>query len=175
MNRFNKISLGLALLFASASTLAYDGTVNFNGQIIDNGCKVALSSGSPGSMIVEMKKVSKSGLMGAKGLTSTPVEFNLTMTDCPATTAQVKFDGEMHKSDPNALAISSGTSAAENIAIQIYDEGMEKVPMFTASRSFELQENQENKLKFYASYISTADTVTAGVANAFANFTINYN
>ncbi|UQY44655.1 fimbrial protein [Erwinia sp. PK3-005] len=174
MKRLNKISLGMALLFASASTLAYDGTVNFNGEIIDNTCVVSLGDNG-NSLIVPMGSVNKSSFTG-KGSVASTTQFTLTLTDCPAVNARVKFDGPTYDGDQDVLALNAGgAGAAEGVGIQIYDQNMTKLPLFTASNPYELQEKVANNLKFYASYIATAATVSPGPANAVATFTMNYN
>ncbi len=52
---------------------------------------------------------------------------------------------------------------------------MPVVPLFTASKTYPLKEGVENNLDFRARYIAKTDSVTAGLANANATFTINYN
>lgn len=173
MNRLNKVSLGAALLVVSASTLAYDGTVNFNGEITDNTCVVSLGENA-NSMIVPMGSVNASSFTGRGSIASTTL-FVLTLTDCPSINARVKFDGSTYEGDQEVLALSPGAGVAGNIGIQLYDQNMTKVPLYTASSVYELKENEVNKLKFYASYIAMANTVSPGPANAVANFTMNYN
>lgn len=173
MKRFNKVSLGMALLFASASTLAYDGTVNFNGEIIDNTCVVSLGSNG-NSLVVPMGSVNKSSFTG-KGSTASTTQFILTLTECPAVNARVKFDGPTYEGDQDVLALNAGAGVATGVGIRLYDQNMAVLPLFTASSPYELQEQVDNHLKFYASYIATAGSVTAGPANAVATFTMNYN
>ncbi|URQ61289.1 type 1 fimbrial protein [Pantoea alhagi] len=173
MKRLNKISLGMALLLASASTLAYDGTVNFNGEVIDNTCVVSLGD-SGNSLIVPMGSVNKSSFTG-KGSIASTTQFVLTLTDCPAVNARVKFDGPTYDGDQDVLALNAGAGVASGVGIQLYDQNMTKLPLFTASSPYELQEKVANNLKFYASYIATASSVSPGPANAVATFTMNYN
>ena len=173
MKRFNKITLGMAVLFASASALAYDGTVNFNGEIIDNTCTVTLGSGG-NSLIVPMGSVNKSSFTG-KGSVASTTQFVLTMNECPAVNARVKFDGPTYEGDSQVLALNAGAGVATGVGIQLYDQNMTALPLFTPSNPYQLQENVDNELKFYASYIAMASTVTAGPANAVATFTMNYN
>ena len=88
-----KLTLGMALLFSSAAAMAFDGTVNFNGEIIDNTCTVALGNGS-NSPVVPMGSVNKSSFTGRGSIAST-TQFVLTMTECPSVNARVKFDGRL--------------------------------------------------------------------------------
>ena len=144
-----KLTLGMALLFSSAAAMAFDGTVNFNGEIIDNTCTVALGNGS-NSLVVPMGSVNKSSFTGRGSIAST-TQFVLTMTECPSVNARVKFDGQAYDGDDTVL------------------------PLFTPSSVYALQEGEPNDLKFYASYIAMSNSVTAGAANSVANFTVTYN
>ena len=171
MKRLNKISLGMALLFASASTLAYDGTVNFNGEIVDNACAVSGTTGN--SMIVLMDAVNKSSFSSGRGVVAATTPFTLTLTNCPTTNARVRFEGTQADGYPDALAISGG---AKGVGIQLYNQDMSKLPLYTASNYYQLQEeNEANELNFYASYVATGAAIEPGPANASANFTISYN
>ncbi|MEQ4531277.1 MAG: fimbrial protein [Mixta sp.] len=173
MKRFNKISLGMTVLFVSASTLAYDGTVNFNGEIIDNTCTVSMSNGS-NSLVVPMGSVNKSSFTG-KGSIASTTQFVLTLKDCPAINARVKFDGPTYEGDEAVLALNPGAGVATGVGIQLYDQNMTALPLFNPSSPYALEEGVDNDLKFYASYIAMASSVTAGPANAVATFTMNYN
>ncbi|MFD1804377.1 fimbrial protein [Mixta tenebrionis] len=172
MKRFNKISLGMTLLFASASVLAYDGTVNFNGEIIDNTCRLSLDGGP--SLVVPMGSVNKSSFTGV-GSTASTTEFVLTLSECPAGVARVKFDGAGYEGNNDVLALSPSANAATGVAIQLYDQNMDRLPLFRASSAYEMQADVDNPLRFYASYIAMNQNVTPGTANAVATFTMNYN
>ncbi|AUX92162.1 fimbrial protein [Mixta gaviniae] len=173
MKRFNQAALAMALLFSSASALAYDGTVNFNGEIIDNTCIISLGNGS-NSLVVPMGSVNKSSFTGTGSIAST-TQFALVMTNCPAVNASVKFDGPTYEGDQNVLALNPGAGVATGVGIQLYDKDMAALPLFTASNPYQLKEGEDNIMRFYASYIAMAGSVTAGPANAVATFTVNYN
>jgi len=168
-----KLTLGIALLFSSAAAMAFDGTVNFNGEIIDNTCTVALGNGS-NSLVVPMGSVNKSSFTGRGSIAST-TQFVLTMTECPSVNARVKFDGQAYDGDDTVLQLMGGPGVATGVGIQLYDQNMEVLPLFTPSSVYALQEGEPNDLKFYASYIAMSNSVTAGAANSVANFTVTYN
>lgn len=158
----------------SASALAADGTVNFNGNITDEVCTV-----TPGTkdQTVDMRTWGTNAFPSA-GATVTGTDFKVILTDCPASVAQkgvaISFDGIANNGDTAVLALSDD-STATNVGIQISDSNNKVVKLREDSSKYAIQEGSVlNTLTFTARYISTAATVTAGTANAVAQFSINY-
>lgn len=160
-------------LIVTNNVLAADGSIEFTGEIIDNACELA--SGSD-ALKVNLGKVSKTALPST-GSTATATKFTIKLVNCPktATTASVKFDAETYLGDDSVIAIKKESGAATGVGIQITDDTNIVVPLFTASKTYPLKENVENSLDFRARYIAKTDSVTAGLANGNATFTINYN
>lgn len=162
------------LLTGSVSAMAYDGTVKFEGEVLDAACTVDIGAGN--TMTVNMGRVNKSTFTGA-GSKSDPTKFTIKVKDCPSniTTATVKFDGEAYEGDNNVLQLTQETGVATGVGIQLADSTQKVLPLYTASSEYPLKETVENNLDFYARYIAKSDTVTAGPANSVATFTMNYN
>ncbi|HEK3218856.1 TPA: fimbrial protein [Proteus mirabilis] len=160
-------------IFASNNILAADGTIDFTGEIIDNACELAAGSDA---LKVNLGKVSKTALPNAKS-TAAATKFTIKLINCPATvsTASVKFDAESYSGDDTVIALKQESGVATGVGIQIMDDANTVVPLFTASKNYPLKEGVENNLDFIARYIAKTDSVTAGLANANATFTINYN
>ncbi|HEY4436245.1 MAG TPA: fimbrial protein [Lelliottia sp.] len=177
-----KRQLKLILLLSSSvlgslSAYAEDGKINFTGEILDAACTVDIGSGN--TMTVDLGKVSKS-TFDKSGATSAPTAFSLTLKDCPAavTSAAIKFDGTALGGDDNILALTEGTTeapSATGVGIQILDDDNTIVPLATASKSYTLEADTDNKLNFSARYISNSNTVVAGSADSAISFTVNYN
>ncbi len=167
-------TVGMMLLVGSVSAQAYDGTVNFQGEIVDAACTVDIGAGN--KMTVNMGKVNKSAFTGA-GSTASATKFSLKLKNCPdtITSATVKFDGTAYSGDDTVLALTKETGVATGVGIQLADLSQSVLPLFTPSSSYPLKATVENDLPFYARYIAMSDTVTAGPANAVATFTMNYN
>lgn len=166
-----KIIVATAIMgvLSSASVFANDGTVNFTGEILESACQIAVSD-----VNVDLGKIAKTSLDGQVGKTSAATKFNIELTGCPAelTGAAVKFDGTAVAGNDAQLALAEGSTAA-GVAIQIVDAKGEPVSLFTNSSDYTLTEG-ENALDFYASYVSTDATVTAGTANGVASFSVTY-
>ncbi|GKK52407.1 fimbrial protein [Klebsiella pneumoniae] len=102
------------------------------------------------------------------------------MKDCPAsvTTVAVLFDGARDQSDNSLLAINGGASG---VAIKLYEHDRSTaVSLGKTSAKQTVTPGTSGgtgsaDLEFYADYISTAATVTAGKADGTANFNMIYN
>ncbi|MDC9751957.1 fimbrial protein [Proteus mirabilis] len=160
-------------IFVANNALAADGTIDFTGEIIDNACELAAGSDA---LKVNLGKVSKTALPSA-GVTAAATKFTIKLINCPATvsTASVKFDAKSYSGDDTVIALKQESGVATGVGIQITDDANTVVPLFTASKNYPLKEDGENNLDFIARYIAKTDSVTAGLANANATFTINYN
>ncbi|QGH63263.1 fimbrial protein [Serratia proteamaculans] len=174
-------SLAVTAFLSASSAFAADGIVNFTGSITDTACKVDMGASS--TLAVPMGKISTTSFSGA-GSTAAASKFSLQLKSCPAaTTATVKFDGIAANGDDKVLALTAGTGIATGVGVQITDKDGNAVPLQGNSGSYDLKagdandplKDVTNNLDFTARYIATAATVTAGTANATANFTINYN
>ncbi|MCU4313822.1 fimbrial protein [Acinetobacter bereziniae] len=110
-----------------------------------------------------------------------PIPFNL--MQCPAN-AQITFSfiGEQNSVDKELLALSNAnaTTTAKHVAIEITDSNRNRVPISisggTTNKSpvFLADANGNLSVIFYANYVATDGAVTAGVANANAEFKIEY-
>lgn len=167
------IAVSLAAAAFSASVLADDGRINFYGSITDSACTVVNNMSNP--LSVMMGNVSSSAFTGA-GSTASPTKFNIALKDCPesAKSATVKFDGTADSNVATLLALTQEAGVAKGVGIQLMDNKNVVVPLYTASSAYPLQAG-DNNLAFVARYYATANTVSAGFANATSNFTLNYN
>lgn len=110
-----------------------------------------------------------------------PIPFNL--IQCPPN-AQVTFSfvGEQNSIDKQLLALSNAnaTTTAKHVAIEITDANYNRVPIslsggtLNKSPIFLADNNGNLSVVFYANYIATDGAATAGVANANAEFRIEY-
>ncbi|KFK95436.1 MULTISPECIES: fimbrial protein [unclassified Serratia (in: enterobacteria)] len=166
-----------AFLFSAMSApavMAADGTINFVGEVTDAACVVDTNSQN---LTVTLGKVSSSAFTGT-GSTAAPTKFQLILKDCPvgASKAVVKFDGTNVAGDNSMLALTSGADTAKGVAIQLSDATQQVVKLFESSQPYTLVTGtgSNNNLDFVARYKAIDNNVTAGIANASAQFTIVY-
>lgn len=170
-----KSLIALALVAGTLSTSAFadDGKINFYGLISDRTCTVVNNMTNP--LAVIMGTVSSKAFSGA-GSTASPTKFSIVLKDCPKSIryAKVKFDGIADRNVNTILALAQLPGTARGVGIQLMDKQNQVVPLYTASSGYALQPGTNN-LDFTARYYATGRTVTAGLASATSNFTLNYN
>lgn len=149
------------------------GQVIFNGSITDSSCNV--DSGSTGQTVDLGKWASTYFTSTGSETTKTP--FHIKVKDCPASvkTVAVLFDGTREQTNTSLLAINSG------VAIKLYEQdqttavSLGKTTAKQAVTPGSSGSTGSADLEFYADYVSTGATVTAGDANGTANFNMIYN
>ncbi|CNL77869.1 hypothetical protein yaldo0001_37720 [Yersinia aldovae ATCC 35236] len=161
-----------ALVAASFSAPVYaapPGTIRFEGEIVTGACGIDADSLD---QTVNLGQV-PSHMFKAIGDRSTAVPFEIVLTDCDTTTsknATVTFTGTGHAEKSAILGV---TGAATHVGIRLQGGSNEYLDLGTVSKPT-LLSNGDNHLKFSAMYESTAANVTAGDADATAQFTVNY-
>ncbi len=169
------MTFSAAAILMTSNAMAYDGTVVFNGEILDAACTVDI--GSNNTLMVDLGRVSKTAFVSAGDEAST-TKFTLKLKDCPAsvTSAKVKFDGTHDSNDSSLLAVTSGTGSASGVAISLKTADSMSLGLNQDNGyTYMLSSTADNDLDFYAAYVATVVPVVPGVANAVANFTVNYN
>ncbi|MEB6377364.1 type 1 fimbrial protein [Leclercia adecarboxylata] len=169
------IVLSTLAAVCSSSAFAAAGTVNFSGNILDSACDVAVASQNQTVIIGNFYRSE----FTEKGDRTAAKDFDIILKDCPdtVTSAKVRFDGAPDKVDPSLLAINSAVEgAASGVAINLMSADKTDLPLHGENNyNYDLSNTQDNTLKFFAQYISTASSVTAGSANSVANFSVVYN
>lgn len=168
------LAVSLISLFSVAQ--AADGTVNFVGEIIADACQVDAGSQN---LTVNLGKVAATSF-GAAGAKSSPTAYQIKLSQCPAsaTGVTIKYDGlsdtgntDLLKLDP----VAAPGTAASGVGIEIADSAGNTIPLHSNSSVFTINSADNTAvLDFVARYVSTAATVTPGVANGTSQFTINY-
>lgn len=172
----NKIVIAITaatLLPASYVFAGGAGQINLTGAITDDACTIVNTVTSPLSV--------KLGTYGsnefkAAGDSTARMSFKIALTACPAAakSAAVNFDGTPDDTNGSLLKLTQDTGVATGVGIQFYDNAGTEIALRSASKSYPLATG-DNNLPFSAAYKSTAAAVTAGPANAVANFSIIYN
>lgn len=157
----------------SASALAADagqGTVTFEGSIIEAACGIAPESTD---QTVNLGQVAVAQLNG--GGTSRPVPFSIELVDCDTSvnkTASVTFTGGIDPNIADALAIQ-GTAAGAGVQITGVTGQVVKLDGSAPAGSITLQDS-DNTLMFSAYLKGGTAAATPGAFTALANFTMSY-
>ena len=180
------LALAAVASFSISNAWAVDGTINFQGEILANACTV--TTGADGTQNVSLGRIAATGLPNA-GATAAASRFSIILSACPdaLTGTQVRFDGRPDPSNSDYLGLSStGNDAASGVAVRLMTANRELLPLGSLNTHiYTLRANTNNTLDFYAQYYRTAEAAydlatnpngfRAGVANATATFTVNYN
>lgn len=167
-----KLALITSLLTTSGFSLANNGNVNFNGQIIDAACTVTPATAN---QTVNLGKVSKNSFT-APFNTSAATAFQIDLTACPAnlTNAAMKFDGTPYQGDNRMIELIPEAGSASGLGVQIRTNDNVIIPLFYPHKIV-LSPGATTSIKFKAVYVARSATITPGKANAIATFNIVYN
>ncbi|CAI1122985.1 fimbrial protein [Serratia ficaria] len=149
------------------------GTVKFTGSIVNAPCAVDNSADGQSVELGQYRVAdfSKTGDVSAART------FNIGLSNCALDTysrASVTFSGNTAAGQNTALSLEGGSGAASGVGIQLLrDNTPLAVDGSQASTTTSLLEGA-NSLSFQAQYIALSDAVTAGAANATADFTLTY-
>ncbi|MEH0885557.1 fimbrial protein [Enterobacter sp. UNJFSC 003] len=169
------VLLAAGSAFTLTQAFAAAGTVNFNGNILDSACDVDVASQNQVVVLGDFYKTA----FPATGARAAAKQFNIVLKNCPVTVTntKVRFDGTPDGMNASLLAIdTSVTGAATGVAINLMSADKADLPLHGGNGyTYFLSSTADNTLNFYAQYVSTAAAVTAGPANAVANFSVVYN
>ncbi|NIF22658.1 MULTISPECIES: fimbrial protein [Pantoea] len=170
------VSIGLSLLAMNAH--ASNGTVAFTGSIVNSTCSV--SSGDQNKQVF-IGKYPTSAFTKIGDVTASKA-FTINLTNCETGNYTLRFDGPTVAGSPNLLSVS----AATGVGIEILDNAQNVLPINQTADSttpwVAITNNSTDSknatgtatFNLKARYKSYASAVTAGDANANANFTIEY-
>ncbi|RJT27977.1 fimbrial protein [Buttiauxella izardii] len=172
----NLIALAIAAtaVLSAANASAAAGQVNFTGKILETGCDVVNTVASP--LTVAMGQIAKSEFTAGNTLSAAQT-FKIQLTNCPAAipSARISFDGTPLNGDTSVLQLNADNGVATGVGIQISDTAG-VLPLRQPSATYTLVSGSDmNDLAFTARYKAVGTAVTAGPANATANFSVIYN
>ncbi|MCU6359046.1 fimbrial protein [Enterobacter quasiroggenkampii] len=179
------LNLSLAMLMGmtgytnAAPVTVNGGVVHFKGSVVDAPCVVDNDSTAA---TVDLGQVKTSSATTTGSVIGAAKPFTIHLTDCALdtyTNAAVTFTGLTVSGKPDQLAVNgggAGSATATGIAIQVLDNTGKVVPVDgSAASTAQKLTTADNYLQYSAQYVAIADTITAGAANADANFNITYN
>lgn len=146
-------------------------TVNLRikAMIVDRTCTVATESEN---INVDLGKWTTNNMTNIGNQTRlTP--FSILLQDCSAKKVSVAFQGQKDTNNSQLLALSNNSSAS-NIAIRISDQNQQLLPVAQFTQPISIDSSNKIQLIFFANYVVTRNSATAGTANSTANFIVNY-
>ncbi|MEY0175678.1 fimbrial protein [Providencia rettgeri] len=178
---FKKSVLMASIIMVSLSSVAHaaidsgnaKGTINFKGQFIDTTCTIEVNNTNKNEGVVQLGTWMTNTFDKVGELTDA-VPLTIGLSGCPATLARarVTFGGTAHPDNNQVYAVNE----AEGVGIGISGDvnGTNFYTPDTEADGIDLKGNSGEKT-YYARYVTTANEVTAGKANADVTVTIQYN
>lgn len=151
---------------------AADGTIEFTGSIISPPCTL---DSTKSNIRVPLGVYTTDALAG-KGTETTAMDFDIVLTNCSTdkfSAVQTRFNFTPDSSDNQYIAIT-GDDIASGVAIKLMEQDGSLIKPNSESKAVQLPDGQGLNLSYKASYISTAETVTEGSANANGTFELMY-
>jgi major type 1 subunit fimbrin (pilin) len=168
MHSFRPLAGALLALAVSTSAQAVDGTVNFNGKIVNVPCTISTEGKN---IQVNMQDVSTGAVLDGS---SPKTPFSIKLTNCSDAMKKrvtVTFSGTQVAN--GLLALKNDAGVAQNVAIQLYQDN-KPLSLGTASSSLDLKKG-DFEIPFAAQYVSYGGSLpVAGSANAIGQFTMTY-
>lgn len=172
----NKYFSFLCLIpYLVSNSYAADTAITIKGYLKDNTCSVSVASKS--FTVDLMSNATKQ--LSRVGATTVPVPFKIVFDKCGGSTTAVKisYGGVSDNDNGTLLRLDDVISAASGMGIQILDSHKNAIPVNPLPQSLSwtnLIAGQSNALGFYACLMATRSPVTAGVVNATAYFTLEF-
>lgn len=147
--------------------------ININANVMERSCTV---SNDTASLLVGLNPNDLNGKLVGIPFTETP--FSIVLENCPKNinSAHIIFTGVNDTIMTNLLKNLDETDAgASNIAIGIYDNNKKIIDISNNKTTLKIDHNLVNNIfNFYASYIKTSNTSSAGKVLCIANFELSY-
>ncbi len=167
-----------SVLFLSASSWSYDGTINVTGNIIDGSCDIGTDSQT---INVNLGSVQASSFAN-KGDVSNPVPFNIELKNCSSSVheAQIMFLGKSMESNHSLLELTQESGVAEGVGIRIRQPdfgdytNMVTIPLNMHLVAASDLQAGDNTLTYTLQYEAISTPVTVGTGNAVMYFDLYY-
>ncbi|AMJ68831.1 hypothetical protein AW879_02600 [Enterobacter cloacae] len=181
----NKSVIAMGLLLAAAaspSSHAADavpgkgaGQINFTGTITESTCDVDIN-GQGGNPTIQMGTISSSAFKQIGDVAGAHrIQIDLSNCQTALTAAKTRFSGAYDPVNHDLLALKKDDATAEGLGIEFLNEDGTLLKLGeNPNKSVPITDGTASMI-YSARYKSTAATVTAGEANAVADYTIIYN
>lgn len=175
------VFLGFMSVLVGGSAIAYDGTINFIGKVVDQTCSVDTASKN---LTVTLPTVSKSTL-NTDAATAGLTPFSLRLTGCAtdkegAKKVKAYFEpsGNIDITTHNLKNTDASGTKADNVQIQLLNsDGTTKIQLGENSATQGVQPvsitGTNVDIPYYAQYYATG-AATPGDVKAAINYTIAY-
>lgn len=183
-NKFKLMMSGVGLISALALpglARASDGTITFNGALVDSTCTVKVNNAGTGDGTVTLPTVVTS-ILATTGDTAGATRFTLDISGCTAvtgkTTVNAFFESGANVNPATGNLLNTGT--ATKVAVQLFPENnlttqIKPGETGQAKAADILLSATSGTLNYVAQYYATADGPTAGTFVSSVTYSLVYN
>lgn len=165
----NKEALLITLLGLSGAANAADGTINFTGEILTQGCTIT----STNPLNVDLGKITFPENVNG-GEESAGRKFTISL-NCPTSLSGITFSGRSDSTFPDFFAVTGG---ADGVAVRLYKSDnitpISNGTSVTTGVFSNFSGSNIYEANLFAKYVTTKNTITPGQANAVVNFNVEY-
>jgi major type 1 subunit fimbrin (pilin) len=181
-NIFTTSAVAASLLVAFAASAAPtngNGSIQFTGNVVDNGCDVIVAPShnvaTASASSIDLKTADRASLGTEVGSIANKTAFSLTLKNCPATlnNASANFD---YTADSTNEGFMKNLSTNNGVAMQLFDDSNAGLALVKGVPSAAVAINNGNALlPFSVALVNTVGTgVQAGLVSATTQYTIVY-
>ena len=172
------IALSLASVSVNAADVVGQGTVTFNGKLIDETC--VIEDGYK-DIIVQLPTLSTKTL-NAAGVEAGSKSFQIKVKDCPAAITQVAAHFEVLNSEYDAstgnlinqLEVDDPDNSATKVQVRLFNTDSTQIRIGSTGKTFPVDSTtQAATMEYLGGYYATAQT-TAGDVKAQVTYTLAY-
>ncbi|MFJ5160004.1 fimbrial protein [Pantoea sp. NPDC088449] len=178
MHAQNKLLVRLlsGLLFSSSAIAASENTINFQGEVSDETCSIAVN-GNAASPVVLMPTVSKSEL-AKSGDTAGQTSFTVGLSGCTgSSTTSTKVSTVFVGNNVTANGNLANTGSATNVEVQLVDSKDAVINLtggYTGDGDLTLAADEtEASANYIAQYYATS-AATAGTVESSMQYAVTY-
>ncbi len=170
----------LSAVIAAPLASAADGTINFNGELVDQTCTVDVDGVvSPTAGTVTLPTIS-AGLLPAAGMTEGRTSFKIGLSNCvgAATNAAAFFDSGASV-DPISGNLNNVGGTASNVQLQLFDIGNDTpiqagfTNQLTSNSQYTIDGTGNTVMPYAVQYYATG-AATPGTVVSSVTFNIDY-
>jgi P pilus assembly protein, pilin FimA len=170
VNNMKKLLVAAILSSASFGAFAYDAQVNFNGEVVDQTCKIN-GSASPATVTITLDKVGVSAFKSAGDWAGNKL-FTLKLTECTAATTTVKWEPMVNVDSATGALKNTTTTNGSNVQVRVLNDDYSPINMTQdAGRTFS---GASANLDYYAQYYAKVVPATAGQVATYGYITLTY-
>jgi major type 1 subunit fimbrin (pilin) len=156
--------------FAAPAT-GNPGTITFTGEIVAGACGISADTLDQ-TVVIGQVPAGEFKKVGDRSSIVAP--FSIVLTDCDTTTSKFAYFTFTGNSDADVPGLFAVTGGAGNVGIRLQRSAGEYLDNGAEQKSGSVLMWGNNTVRFAAMYEATQATVTPGIADAVANFTVRY-